>query len=64
MYLSITLAVPKCDASIQTDNDILTDESPEFAARPPPCRKREMIPTVAIFREVDRRAHEVGQAFE
>ncbi|CAG2181779.1 unnamed protein product, partial [Oppiella nova] len=48
-------AVPKCDASVQTDNDILTDESPEFAARPPPCLKREMITTTHMFREIDRR---------
>ena len=53
-------AVPKCDASVQTDNDIVTDESPEFAARPPPCLKREMIPTTALFREIDRRVLEVS----
>ena len=53
-------AVPKCDASVQTDNDILTDESPEFAARPPPCLKREMITTTHMFREIDRRVADVS----
>ncbi|XP_071520428.1 uncharacterized protein [Panulirus ornatus] len=31
------------DVSIQTDNDILTDEAPQFAARPPQCRKAELL---------------------
>ncbi|XP_064097723.1 uncharacterized protein LOC135209071 [Macrobrachium nipponense] len=31
------------DVSIQTDNDILTDEAPKFAARPPPCRKVNLL---------------------
>lgn len=57
--------VVKCDAGIQTDNDPITDEAPEFAARPPPCKKKEMIPCMSIFKEVDRRVLEVGnlQAF-
>lgn len=45
--------------SIQTDNDPITDEAPEFAAKPPPCKKKEMIPSVNMFREIDRRTLEV-----
>jgi hypothetical protein len=52
--------VSKCDASIQTYNDILTDEAPEYAARPPPCHKREMIPSLNMFREIDKRILEVS----
>lgn len=52
--------VVKCDAGIQTDNDPITDEAPEFAARPPPCKKKEMIPCMSIFKEVDKRALEVS----
>lgn len=29
--------------SVQTDNDILTDEAPQFAARPPTCKKVELL---------------------
>ncbi|GFS36411.1 hillarin [Nephila pilipes] len=54
--------VVKCDAGIQTDNDPITDEAPEFAARPPPCKKKEMIPCMSIFKDVDRRALEVPDA--
>lgn len=52
--------VVKCDAGIQTDNDPITDEAPEFAARPPPCKKKEMIPCMSVFKEVDKRALEVS----
>lgn len=45
--------------SIQTDNDPITDEAPEFAAKPPSCKKKEMIPSVNMFREIDRRTLEV-----
>ncbi|XP_042874319.1 kyphoscoliosis peptidase-like isoform X1 [Penaeus japonicus] len=31
------------DVSIQTDNDILTDEAPQFAARPPLSKKVELL---------------------
>ncbi|XP_047502409.1 uncharacterized protein LOC125047906 [Penaeus chinensis] len=31
------------DVSIQTDNDILTDEAPQFAARPPLSKKTELL---------------------
>ncbi|XP_069975224.1 uncharacterized protein [Penaeus vannamei] len=31
------------DVSIQTDNDILTDEAPQFAARPPLSKKAELL---------------------
>ncbi|KAK8774810.1 hypothetical protein V5799_010657, partial [Amblyomma americanum] len=47
-------AVPKRDTGVQTVNDPVTDEAPEYAARPPPCKKREMIPSMAVFQEVDR----------
>ena len=47
------------DVSIQTDNDPITDEAPEFAAKPPSCKKKEMIPSVNMFREIDRRTLEV-----
>lgn len=52
--------VVKCDAGIQTDNDPITDEAPEFAARPPPCKKKEMIPCMSVFKEVDKHALEVS----
>ena len=45
----------KKDASVQTYNDPITDESPEFAARPPPSRKREMIPSIQMFKEIDEK---------
>lgn len=31
------------DASVQTDNDILTDEAPQFAARPPDSTKAVLL---------------------
>lgn len=31
------------DASVQTDNDILTDEAPQFAARPPNSTKALLL---------------------
>ncbi|XP_077520410.1 uncharacterized protein LOC144130354 [Amblyomma americanum] len=52
-------AVPKRDTGVQTVNDPVTDEAPEYAARPPPCKKREMIPSMAVFQEVDRIALQV-----
>ncbi|KAG8201330.1 hypothetical protein JTE90_016807 [Oedothorax gibbosus] len=54
--------VVKCDTGIQTDNDPITDEAPEFAARPPPCKKREMLPDQHLFRDVDHRALEAPDA--
>lgn len=51
----IFLVVKKRDASVQTYNDPITDESPEFAARPPPSRKREMIPSIQMFKEIDEK---------
>ncbi|KAL1484653.1 hypothetical protein MTO96_032461 [Rhipicephalus appendiculatus] len=47
-------AVSRRDTGVQTVNDPVTDEAPEYAARPPPCKKREMIPSMAVFQEVDR----------
>lgn len=52
--------IVKCDAGIQTDNDPITDEAPEFAARPPPCKKKEMIPCMSVFKEVDKHALDVS----
>lgn len=54
-----TVTIPKRDTGVQTVNDLITDESPEFAARPPPCKKREMIPSMAVFQEVDKIALQV-----
>ena len=48
----------KRDVSLQTTNDILTDEAPHFAARPPLCHKNEMIPSVLMFRDIDRKMQE------
>lgn len=45
----------KRDVSLQTTNDILTDEAPEFEARPPLCHKNEMIPSTLMFRDVDKK---------
>lgn len=52
--------VPRRETGVQTVNDLVTDEAPEFAARPPPCKKREMIPSMAVFQDVDRIALQVG----
>lgn len=58
--LNCLILLGECkDASVQTVNDPITDEAPEFAARPPPSRKKEMIPTISIFEEVDAKALEV-----
>ncbi|KAG7174817.1 Hillarin-like 2 [Homarus americanus] len=43
------------DVSVQTDNDILTDEAPEFAARPPQCKKSELLSSVN-FTTIDAHA--------
>ncbi|XP_023234159.1 kyphoscoliosis peptidase-like isoform X1 [Centruroides sculpturatus] len=52
----------KCDAGVQTVNDPITDEAPEYAARPPPCRKKEMIPNMGAFKEIDRHALEAPES--
>ena len=46
---------------MQTTNDILTDEAPHFAARPPLCHKNEMIPSAIMFREIDRKMQEANE---
>lgn len=51
----------KRDVSLQTTNDILTDEAPHFAARPPLCHKNEMIPSVLLFRDIDRKMAQTGE---
>ncbi|XP_037087625.1 hillarin-like [Pollicipes pollicipes] len=38
---------------ILTDNDFLTDEAPEYAAVPPPCKKLELVGDETLFDEVD-----------
>ncbi|XP_022241908.1 kyphoscoliosis peptidase-like [Limulus polyphemus] len=56
--------VPKCtyestnkiETAAQTDNDPITDEAPEYAACPPPCKKKEMVPNPDIFLEIDQHA--------
>lgn len=52
-------AVRKSDVCIQTDSDPLTEPAAQFAPRPPPCHKREMIPTSSFFRDIDKRVLEV-----
>ncbi|XP_074596726.1 uncharacterized protein LOC141851833 [Brevipalpus obovatus] len=56
-----TKEIAKKNMSTQTDLDPITDESPEYAARPPPFRKKEMIPSIMMFNEVDKRACEVPE---
>nr|XP_046918063.1 uncharacterized protein LOC124498365 [Dermatophagoides farinae] len=51
----VVAAVQKRDVSLQTTNDILTDESPEYAARSPLCHKNEMIPSSLMFRDIDEK---------
>jgi hypothetical protein len=41
------------DSAVQTDNDILTDESPEFAASPPLCKKKELLPSPGLLDGAD-----------
>ena len=48
------------EVGVQTDNDPITDEAPEYAARPPPCKKLEMIPDMNAFEEIDKHAIEVS----
>ncbi|GIY00403.1 TGc domain-containing protein [Caerostris extrusa] len=48
------------EIGVQTDNDPITDEAPEYAARPPPCKKQEMIPDMSVFEEIDKHAIEVS----
>ncbi|XP_064480906.1 kyphoscoliosis peptidase-like [Ornithodoros turicata] len=50
------------ETGVQTVNDLVTDEAPEYAARPPPCKKKEMIPSMAVFHEVDKIALEVPES--
>ena len=41
-------------------NDMLTDEQPEYAARTPSLRKKEIIYSEKLFEEVDKRTLEVS----
>lgn len=61
LAVSIISVVKKRDVSLQTTNDILTDEAPHFAARPPLCHKNEMIPSVLLFRDIDRKMAQTGE---
>ena len=45
--------VRRRDAGVQTDNDFVTDEAPEFAAVPPPSKKAQLIGDMSMFDEVD-----------
>lgn len=48
------------NAGVQTMNDIITDELPEYAARTPSLRKKELIYSEKLFEEVDKRTLEVS----
>ncbi|CAL1281978.1 unnamed protein product [Larinioides sclopetarius] len=50
------------EIGVQTDNDPITDEAPEYAARPPPCKKQEMIPDMSVFEEIDKHATEAPES--
>ncbi|KAG8197976.1 hypothetical protein JTE90_029371 [Oedothorax gibbosus] len=54
--LDYSLKASLREVGVQTDNDPITDEAPEYAARPPPCKKLEMIPDMAVFEEIDKHA--------
>ena len=41
-------------------NDMITDELPEYAARTPSLRKKELIYSEKLFEEVDKRTLEVS----
>lgn len=41
-------------------NDLITDELPEYAARCPSLRKKELIYSPTLFNEIDKRALEVS----
>lgn len=58
--LDYTLKTTLKEVGVQTDNDPITDEAPEYAARPPPCKKLEMIPDMSVFEEIDKHAIEVS----
>lgn len=58
--LDYTLKTTLKEVGVQTDNDPITDEAPEYAARPPPCKKLEMIPDMNVFEEIDKHALEVS----
>lgn len=51
-YCIPSYMVVQVDASVQTDNDILTDEAPQFAARPPNSSKALLLEEVD-FTDVD-----------
>lgn len=58
--LDYSLKTTLREIGVQTDNDPITDEAPEYAARPPPCKKLEMIPDMNAFEEIDKHALEVS----
>ncbi|GFQ99739.1 TGc domain-containing protein [Trichonephila clavata] len=60
--LDYTLKMNLREIGVQTDNDPITDEAPEYAARPPPCKKQEMIPDMSVFEEIDKHAIEAPES--
>ncbi|XP_022654410.1 hillarin-like isoform X3 [Varroa jacobsoni] len=54
----------KREIAVQTLNDVTTDEAAEFAARPPPCKKKELIPLQGIFSDIDKYACNVPSEIE
>lgn len=60
--LDYSLKATLREVAVQTDNDPITDEAPEYAARPPPCKKLEMIPDMNVFEEIDKHAVEVRRS--
>lgn len=52
----------KREIAVQTLNDVTTDEAAEFAARPPPCKKKELIPLQGIFSDIDKYACNVSRS--
>ncbi|GFU23531.1 TGc domain-containing protein [Nephila pilipes] len=60
--LDYTLKMNLREIGVQTDNDPITDEAPEYAARPPPCKKQEMIPDMSVFEEIDKHATEAPES--
>ena len=58
---NLPITVKRRHASIQTVNDMLTDEAPEYAARCPSLRKKELFYLPNLFTEIDERAIQVGR---
>ncbi|XP_054722581.1 kyphoscoliosis peptidase-like [Uloborus diversus] len=61
-HAALDLRLTLKEVAVQTDNDPITDEAPEYAARPPPCKKLEMIPDMSVFDEIDKHAVEAPES--